>query len=227
MIVSKKLVYFVIPLVSFFTLYSLFSLFMYQRLVNKGSVIADKQCLNVNPLIIKRKNSYVASIKNTLASGNPDDYWKEANNYLKISKKFIAAQNNWLREQKEFMDRWDFKFFLPKIVQKAAQLQYESRESNVKSSRALVELFKDPYSKKQKQLSKTIKEEIIKANIAIKKYDRLWESEKPFDWRTRFIKVPESKCPPENFDIPDVQDIFSPPQPSHKGPFSLVKILKD
>ena len=84
----KKLV--VIISLSFISLIIIFCLstFKYQQLVNEGSIIADKQCLNVNPLIIQRKNSYTETIRIAKLNGSEKDYWKEQERYLTISKKY-------------------------------------------------------------------------------------------------------------------------------------------
>ncbi len=68
------------------------------------------------------------------------------------------------------------------------------------------------------QLNKSLSEELgVKAmeqikirNAADKKYDEKWNNPGKLDWRTRFIKVPASKCPDENFNIPDVPDLLNP-----------------
>ena len=108
------------------------SILAYQRLVNEGSMIADKQCLKVNPLIIQRKNSYVKSMEIILAKGSEIDYMNELNKYMDISNKYVEEQKKWLQEEKAFMNRIDYKLFLPSQVQTANQLQFDSREAEMK-----------------------------------------------------------------------------------------------
>ncbi len=79
-----------------------FPTWKYQQLINEGSVIADEQCLKVNPLIIARKNSYINSMKILQASGSAQDYWTETDKYLDISKKYILAEDSWLAPKSIF-----------------------------------------------------------------------------------------------------------------------------
>lgn len=197
------------------------SIFKYQQLVNEGSIIADKQCLNVNPLIIQRKNSYSETIRIAKANGTEEEYWKEQNNYLSISKKYIQAQQLWLNEQKTFMNRADYKLFIPQVIQKAGLLQYESREADLKATIAVTDMFKSlTDTNKQKELATIILNEKKKQEAAEAELDKMWKSTSNFDIRQRFIRVPKTKCPKENLEIPEVPNIFAPPSQIYNGPLS-------
>lgn len=194
--------------------------FLLQRLVNEGSLIADKQCMNVNPLIIRRKNSYLNSMKIISNKGSADDYMKEFKNYLDVSNKFIAAERKWLNEEKTYMSRWDYKLILPAEIQKLGHLQYISREADMKSSQAWLDMFKVIDANKQKKYIKIIIDQVNIAKNADYEYNQIYEKGLPFDWRMKFVKVPASKCPKENLNIPNVPDIFSPPNNINSGPIS-------
>jgi hypothetical protein len=144
------------------------------------------------------------------ASGSEEDYMKETNNYFAVAQKYVDAQGLWLKDQKAYMDRWDFKFFIPSPIRDGAQAQYTSREADVKSTKVLIELFGTKDIERQKELSQVVMEQTKKSKEADDEYNRIWDSPREFDFRTRFTKVPESKCPPENFDIPDVPDLLNP-----------------
>lgn len=184
---------------------------MYQRLVNVGSVLADNQCLKVNPVIIERKNAYLKSMQ-ALKDNDTEAYEKETENYLSASKKYVAEQTNWLEEQKRYINRWDFQYFIPSYMKEAAQYQYDSRKADAESTTYLVEAFEvAPLNVSiSEELSDKSMVKVKERNDAEKKYDEVWDNPGELDWRTRFIKVPESKCPDENFDFPD-DDIFNPP----------------
>lgn len=47
-----------------------------------------------------------------------------------------------------------------------------------------------------------------------KEEEAVWEAPLGFDRRDYFIKIPESKCPEENFMIPNVDDFLTPSVPS-------------
>lgn len=197
------------------------STFKYQQLVNEGSVIADKQCLNVNPLIIQRKNSYTETISIAKANGSEEDYWKEQERYLAISRKYIQAQQAWLREQKAFMSRAVYKLFIPQIIQKAGILQYQSREADMNATIAVTEMFKSlSDASKQKELATVILSEKKKQKEAEAELDKIWKSKSNFDIRVRFIRVPKTQCPKENLEIPEVPNIFAPPSQIYSGPLS-------
>lgn len=191
--------------------YFLFSLLMYQRLVNESAVLEDNQCLTVNPLIIERKNSYIREIEAAKAN-NQDEFFKEIDNYFGISKKLVTAQKIWLDDQKVYMDRWDFQYFIPDYMKEAALIQFTARNADMKSTQYLIDSYKAFQINKSlaKELGDKAMEQIKIRNEAEKKYDEFLDAPRKLDWRSRFTKVPASKCPDENFDIPDVDDFLYP-----------------
>lgn len=210
----KKVKIIVFAVLLAFSLF-IFSTWKYQQLINQGSVIADEQCLKVNPLIIARKNSYLNSMKILQASGSADEYWTETDKYLAISKKFIEAEKAWLATQKNYMDSKDTNTYVPAYIRNAGQLQFDSRVADVKATSAVVELFetyKNIDAAKQKELSDTILSETKKSNDLNDEYSKVYDHpQRTFDLRDYFTSVPQTKCPPENFDIPDVPNLLAPP----------------
>lgn len=180
---------------------------MYQRLVNEGSVIADAQCLTVNPIIIERKTHYLNSLE---AAKNNDfaGYEGETTAYLERSRQYVEEQTKWLETQHSYMNRWDFQFFLPGYMKQAAQYQYDSRKADAESTTLLIEAFEvsELNQSLSEELTQKSMEQVKIRNEAEEKYNALWDTPGRLDWRTRIIKVPESTCPDENFDFPDVED---------------------
>jgi len=205
-----KRVKIVVALFFFIVISFIFSALKLQQLVSEGSIIADNQCLKVNPLIIDRKNSYLASIEILQASGSAKDYWTETNKYLDISQKFTNAQNAWLKEQKAFIDRWDFQIFMPSYIKDASKAQYLSRDADMKAQEALYEAFKTKNTERQNELSKIVIDQTKISTEAQDEYNKIWDAPKMLDFRTQFINVPKSKCPANNFNIPDIYDFFHP-----------------
>lgn len=191
--------------------YFLFSLFMYQRIINEGSVLADNQCLLVNPHIIDRKNSYIKSIQ-ALKDNDYGEYEKQTEAYFAASEKYVSEQSKWLDEQKKHMNRWDFNYFNPSYVKAAAKYQYDSRNADNESTKLLIESYQVSQLNESlaNEIAQKSTEKIKERNEADKKYDEIWDNPGKLDWRTRFIKVPASKCPDENFNIPDVDDFLNP-----------------
>jgi hypothetical protein len=207
----KRLVIILAGVLFLFGAYFVFSILMYQHLVNDGSVLADNQCLKVNPHIIERKNSYIKSMQ-ALKDNDPNAYEKETENYLSTSRKYVTEQTSWLDTQKKYMSRWDFQYFTPSYMKEAAQHQYNSRKADTESTTFLIEAFEiAPLNTSiAEELSEKSMEKIKVRNEAEKKYDELWDNPGELDWRTRFIKVPDTKCPDENFNFPDVEEFLNP-----------------
>lgn len=191
--------------------YFILSTIKYQRLVNEGSVLADNQCLKVNPVIIDRKNSYIKSIQ-ALKDNDYKEYEKQTDIYFKASKQYVSLQSDWLDTQKKYINRWDFQYFNPSYVKTAAKYQYDSRMADMESTKFLIDSYE--VSQLNKSLSEELAlksmEKIKTRNDLDKKYSDIWDNPGKLDWRTRFIKVPASKCPDENFNIPDVEDFLNP-----------------
>lgn len=194
--------------------YFLLSLMAYQRLVNEGSVLADNQCLTVNPIIILRKNHYLHSLE-AAKDNDIETYEGETVAYLERSKQYVEEQTKWLEVQKAYMDRWDFQFFLPGYMKQAAQYQYDSRKADTESTALLIDAFEvaELNQSLSEELTHKSVEQVKVRNEAEKKYNKMWDNPGKLDWRTRFIRVPESKCPDENFDFPDVDEFLNPSTP--------------
>ncbi len=201
-----------------------FQIWKYQNLISTGSVVADQHCLKVNPLVIARKNNYIDSIKVLQASGSAEEYWAENNKYLDNSKKYIVAEKAWLAAQKTYMDSQDFKTYIPSYIQEAARYQYESREAEMRSTSGVVELFenyKNMDSEKQKALSDTIMEETNKSNKANDKYNKMYDDHQgQMGFKDYFTIVPQSTCPEENFNIPNVNEFLNPQAPANTNGFN-------
>ena len=201
-----------------------FRVWKYQNLISAGSIIADQHCLKVNPLVIARKNNYIDSMKVLLASGSAEEYWAENDKYLDNSKKYIEAEKTWLIVQKTYMDSQDFKTYIPSYIQEAAKYQYESREAEMKSTSTIVELlenYKDIDAEKQKALSDNIMEETNKSNKAYDKYNKIYdENQGHMGFKDYFTIVPQSTCPEENFNIPDVNEFLNPQAPINANGFN-------
>lgn len=201
-----------------------FQISKYQNLIKAGSVVADQHCLKVNPLIIARKNNYIDSIKVLQASGSAEEYWAQNDKYLENSKKYIEAEKAWLAAQKTYMDSQDFKTYIPLYIQDAARYQYESREAEMKSTSGIVELFenyKDMDAEKQKALSDSIMKETNKSTEANDKYNKIYDDNQGrMGFKDYFTIVPQSTCPEENFNIPNVNEFLNPTAPTNPNGFN-------
>lgn len=180
----------------------------YQRLVDEGSVIADNECLIVNPLLIERKNSYLKSMKVYQTSGIGEEYLKEIENYRLVAQKYVNAQKEWLKIQGNYINRWDFKLVVPPAVKNAILAQYTAREADMNAAITMIELIESRNTQRQTELTKIIAEQTKKAKESNDKSSSIYFSPRTFDFRIHFTKIPQSKCSPENFDFPDTFDPF-------------------
>lgn len=196
------------------TLFAL-SIWQLQVLVNEGSEIADEQCLKVNPLIIARKNSYIKSLKIIESSGGAEEYWEETEKYLDYSQKYVDAQSEWLKKQRDFMSSNVFNTSVPSYIRRSAQYQYDSRAADVKSTMAVLRLFYTYDSLDTKEKNELVNEISVNVDKSVesdrKYFELLNNPQKPHELKEYFISIPKTKCPPENFRIPDVNDFFIPP----------------
>ncbi len=125
------------------------------------------------------------------------------------------------------MDSKDTVTYVPDYIRNAAQLHYDSRVADVKATSSIVELF-ETYQKidtaKQKTILDTILNETKKSSDLNAEYDQYGKMyghlQRTFDLREYFTSVPQSKCPPENFNIPDVQDSINPKLPANPDGFN-------
>ena len=150
-------------------------------------------------------------------SGSTEQYMEAIKKYNLASVAFIKEEKSWLAKQRKYLDSSDFKALIPRYYQEAAGYQYQMYEGDYLSSLYLNQAFNEEDPIKQKELSDKVLEETNKSSEAQDKYDAVWDREKgTFDWRFNFVRVPVSKCPPENNDIPVVPNPFAPPLPQPK-----------
>jgi hypothetical protein len=170
----------------------------YQQLLNEGTEIANQQCTDVNPLIFHRKKLYVDTMQILTASGSTKTYWDKTDQFLIVSKQYIAAQKAWLVKEKAYIHRWDFKVFAPSYIQHMAQLQYDSREADMKAQIILDQMLGRFYLTGEdtgEQQMGEVTELTAKRDKADKEMEELWkEHQGKFEVRTFFITVPTNEC---------------------------------
>lgn len=213
---KKKLliIVLILPIILFFSY-----IYKYQQLVNEGSYLADEHCIKVNPLIIDRKNKYLIQYNIILAgTASTEEFMTSLDKYNQASQVFIDEEKKWLTKQKKYMDRKDFNLIMPSYIKEAALYEYQMYEAEYNSSSYLSQAFKETDKEKQIELSNKVIEETIKSRDAGKKYNDQWDKyEGKTAWIYNFVKVPVSKCPPENNNIPILPDPFAPPVPVSEG----------
>ena len=219
--IMKKTIKFIA--IFFVTLAILFAgyIFTFQYLVNKGSEIVDEHCINVNPYIIARKNAFNYQYQ-IMMSGKLDGFRAAWDKYFVASSKYINAEKQWLPKDRKFLDSQLFNFMMPGYLKDAANFQYDMYNHDYLSSVYINEANFEKDKTKQLELSQKTVDEAKLRDSAESKYNAIWDDNKgKKDWIFTFVKVPPSKCPAENNNIPNTPNIFEPiptPQPEGASP---------
>lgn len=184
----------------------------YQQVVTEGSLLVDEHCIKINPLIIERKNRYIDQYNLLLASASAELYLAALDKYKEASKAYIKDEQIWLTKQRKYLDGLWFNLLILSYIKEAGNYQYDLYEAEYNSSRYLMDGFDAVDLDKQLESSKKAIEETERSKEAGDKYKMVFEREKgSVDWHYYFVKVPPSKCPPENYNIPVPPNPFAPP----------------
>lgn len=198
-------------------------IFTFQYLVNKGSEIVDEHCIKVNPYIIARKNAFNYQYQ-IMMSGKLDGFKAAWDKYFIASSKYINAEKQWLPKDRNFLDGQLFNFMMPEYLKDAANFQYDMYYHDYLSSVYINEANFENDKTKQLELSQKTVDEAKLRDSAESKYNAIWDDNKgKKDWIFWIVKVPPSKCPAENNNIPNTPNIFDPtptPQPEGANPDS-------
>lgn len=191
----------------------------YQKLANEGSAIEDEHCIKVNPLIIDRKNKYRDEMDLMVASASSELVEKALNAYIASAKGYLKGEEEWLTKDKVFLDSWDFKLLnLPyPEIKKMFTLQHQIYQLEYDGTKIVVEMWKKPRDfKEQIKLVNALNETMKKQDALQEELGRIWENsnnhgnEPRIIIKSLFIKLPLSKCPPENRNIQGVPLILTP-----------------
>lgn len=183
-----------------------------QRMVNDGFEISDNYCINVNPLIITRKNRNNDVVNLLMSSASGEVFLKAEDNYFSSSKAYVLASEEWLKKQKAFLERWDFQLLAYPELKQAVILQYQIYKQDSDTSGALNNAYDHPNDANlQSKIFQDTVEQDKKRGELIKKYaDIKMVKHSALDLRYLRLSTPTSKCPSENLIFPQVPDMFSP-----------------
>lgn len=185
----------------------------FREVVNEGSNLIDEHCIKVNPLIIDRKNKFTEEYNVMLSNSGQDKYIEALNNYRKSAVAYINEEKLWLSKYKTFIESNTFNLLMPLYVKEASKYQYQMYEGQYNSAVYMERAWDEKDQALQLDLSNKVIEETKKSNKATDKYNALWDSDLKIHWMFYLIKTPPSKCPAENYNIPDVPNPFAPPAP--------------
>ncbi len=102
----------------------------------------------------------------------------------------------WITKQKTFLNSWDFNFFTHKDLKGVMLTQYEKYEIDYISNFLMVQYLKNPTEKNVQELTDAITKQ---SKLADTLEEKIEIAEKRQEFIYRFIHVPESKCPDDQF----------------------------
>lgn len=192
----------------------------FQQVVKEEASLNDERCLNINPVVIERKNAYLSSMQAMVTSGE-EAFIEENKKYVNLLKNNVTVESEWSLKYKKLLDRWDFKLLIPPILQKTARLRWESHVYENETSKNMIVLTEsffqdgDENDPKLKEAGDNIKILTKQSGDVEAELETLANDSSLYkDFRISLMRIPESKCPDENYNIPDVQNelkkIFTP-----------------
>lgn len=182
---------------------------LFQQLINEGSDLADEHCIKINPLIIDRKNKYLDQYSIMVTGADSKLFAKALNNYRISTRNYIDEEKIWLEKNKKFLNSRTFNFIMPAIIKEAANYQHQMYEAQYLTSLYLEQAWDEKDKNVQTELSNKAIEETNRSNEMQDKYNETWENGVgKRGWMFNFVKVPTSKCPDENYDIPVIPNPF-------------------
>jgi hypothetical protein len=192
-------------------------IFTYSRILqahaDESGRVFDDRCNNVNPSLIAYKNSYL-QMWNIINNSNkyPEDALANIlNEYVSGIKKYLPLENEWIKKDSDFINRWDFQLFEPDYMKNVANLQLKMYEAQRDNAEGIVRVAEDPNSKER--FDPTLTDKFKKASQDY--FTAFDEAKKRSDWRKYLWKAPPINCPEENLHIPetDINTIFATPAP--------------
>lgn len=190
-------------LVIFFIFGFIAYLFIYQDIINERVKLEDDHCMMVNPLIIKRKQTYLDSMKALV--NNTGDYLKLNDKYIEVSKRYIAEEDKWLKKDSVMLHNPLVRLLVKKDGYQGALMLHRINELDLINTKIILRLFDEKDLKKQETLGKSIAKNTLELKKLQEDYDRI-SGVHNYRWVDYLIRTPQSKCPDANRNIPDVEN---------------------
>lgn len=176
---------------------------VYQHIINDRVTLEDEHCIVVNPLIIKRKQTYLDSMKALV--NNTGDYLKLNDKYIEVSKRYMAEENKWLEKDLVMLHNPLVRLVVKKDGYQGALMLHRINELDLINTKIILSLFEEKDQKEQEILGKSIAKNTIELNSLQKEYDRI-SGVHDYRWVDYIIRTPQSKCPDANRNMPDVEN---------------------
>lgn len=174
-------------------------------LADEGNKLYEYRCTNVNPLLIGYKNAF---LKFADYGKNPDKYTEDEGvasikDYWDGMRAYVPEEDKWLAMQYGYVNRWDFKLFMPSYIQQAADYQIKMQEGYRDDAKYLVAMLDQQDT--VENLSAKQKEARDKRSKYVQLYEEMFDKATEYaDWRSFIISKPlPAGCNEENTTIPD------------------------
>lgn len=222
---SKITKFFIILIISIVVIFG-FYLYKLHSLSLLGNKIYEYRCINVNPHLISYKNSF---LKFADFANNPNKLSKEEafgfyDGYIFEMRAYIPEETKWLKMQQKYMNRWDYKLFLPRYFKIPFELETKMFEAYRDDAQYMVDIFDKKLTFEQ------INTNYPEPRQRRDKYNQLlFDFFNKFseinDWRKIFTQVTSPKgCTKENETIPDTSGSI---EWGNKAPTSFPPQIKD
>ena len=179
---------------------------LYQNIINERVKLEDEHCIRVNPHIIKRKNLYIDSMRALLVDDDKYLYDSVNAQYIAESDKYINEEGKWLSSDLKMLSNPLVKMVVIKRGYEGALMLHRIYELDFINTKIIVSLLNKKDEDKQNKLSKSLPQNVNESNKLNEDYDRIVASkQKDYRWVDYLIKTPQTTCPVENYNIPDVE----------------------
>ena len=127
----------VVTLACGFYLYKLHSLALI------GNKIFEQRCLNVNPHLIRYKNSFLkfADYLNNPKKYSDDEVKTFLEGYISEMRAYVPEEDKWLEAEQKYIHRWDFKLIEPWYIKEASVYQLEMYKGYRDEAFYMLELY--------------------------------------------------------------------------------------
>lgn len=167
-------------------------MYKYQQLVNEGSYLQEERCLALDPLFVQKDQSIQDYTKVYYSTASAEVIQKASDRMIQDFSSTIAISEPWMKKEREYLERWDFKFFIDSKGVDVFNALYDKYMADLNANRAMVNYAKNTTDEK---LRLGVADTMYKQDVAQKKLDEKFEIAKNrFDIRSYFIKVPKLRC---------------------------------
>ncbi|OGK31377.1 hypothetical protein A3F29_01455 [Candidatus Roizmanbacteria bacterium RIFCSPHIGHO2_12_FULL_33_9] len=196
---------------------------LYQSAINEKAALEEEHCVEINPLIIERKTVYLDSMSAILLEGDVQKYIDLTEEYEDTALDYIHKEKEWLEKDWFFLKNSLNRFVFDNHVMRGFELGHELSEADLRGTILIIDLFNDYFvnlGENQAEIQNKLKQHISNLDtlgIEIEKNKVEIDRASSQSIRNLFVRYPESKCPDENYDIPDVEreleEIFKDREP--------------